>query len=297
MDGLELVLTRDPEAFAGSAGEFLAGRPERNVAATILERILSGQYAEPGPLFAYAIDEDGELRLAVLRTPPWPLLVSDLDPVHAPELVDRWLSVDPELPGASGLPQASRAVAAAWQTRVGGQTRCRMQTLLHSLEQVVDPPRPAQGSLRPPRPEERDLIIEWNRAFEREAHVVVSDESGAMVDARLRSGGWLVWDDHGPVSLVGFNPPVAGAVRIGPVYTPPERRNHGYASSAVAAASRRALAGGATSCILFTDVTNPTSNKIYADVGYRAIAEWEEHSFEAGPPAPAAPGPGSPSVD
>src|SRR5579859_4165654 len=142
MDGLELVLTRDPEAFAGAAGEFLAGRPERNVAATVLARLLSGQYAEPGPVFAYAKDEQGELKLAVLRTPPWPLLVSDLDPVHARGLVDRWLTVDPKLPGASGLPEAARAVAAAWQARVGGQTRCRMQTLLHSLEQVVDPPRP-----------------------------------------------------------------------------------------------------------------------------------------------------------
>jgi predicted GNAT family acetyltransferase len=70
--------------------------------------------------------------------------------------------------------------------------------------------------------------------------------------------------------------------RIGPVYTPPELRRRGYASSAVAAVSRQALAAGAQRCALFTDLSNPTSNKIYADVGYRRIADWEEHLFEGG---------------
>jgi predicted GNAT family acetyltransferase len=68
-------------------------------------------------------------------------------------------------------------------------------------------------------------------------------------------------------------------VRIGPVYTPPERRARGYAGSAVAAASRRALAGGADTCMLFTDLSNPTSNKIYAEVGYTPAGSWEEHTF------------------
>jgi len=31
--------------------------------------------------------------------------------------------------------------------------------------------------------------------------------------------------------------------------------------------------------MLFTDLANPTSNKIYEAVGYRRFADWEEHSF------------------
>jgi predicted GNAT family acetyltransferase len=31
--------------------------------------------------------------------------------------------------------------------------------------------------------------------------------------------------------------------------------------------------------MLFTDLANPTSNKIYADVGYRRFGEWEETEF------------------
>jgi predicted GNAT family acetyltransferase len=80
--------------------------------------------------------------------------------------------------------------------------------------------------------------------------------------------------------MVGVNLAVAGVVRVGPVYTPPQLRRRGYAGSAVAAVSRRALAAGAARCMLFTDLANPTSNKIYAEVGYRRIADWEEYAFE-----------------
>lgn len=92
--------------------------------------------------------------------------------------------------------------------------------------------------------------------------------AGGLARERL-----FVWDDHGPASMVSLSPIVAGVTRLGPVYTPPELRRRGYASSAVAAASRRALAEGGRRCALFTDLSNPTSNKIYDDVGYRRIAD------------------------
>jgi predicted GNAT family acetyltransferase len=89
-----------------------------------------------------------------------------------------------------------------------------------------------------------------------------------------------VWEDEEPVSMLGVHPAVAGVVRIGPVYTPPTKRRRGYAGSAVAAASRRALSAGARRCMLFTDLANPTSNKIYAEVGFRRVGAWEEFALD-----------------
>ena len=31
--------------------------------------------------------------------------------------------------------------------------------------------------------------------------------------------------------------------------------------------------------MLYTDLANPTANKIYAEVGYRRFGDWEEHAF------------------
>ncbi len=99
-----------------------------------------------------------------------------------------------------------------------------------------------------------------------------------------RPGGAFLWEDAGePVSLVAHSPAVAGVPRLGPVYTPPSHRRRGYAGTAVALLSRRLLDAGAPCCMLFTDLANPTANRIYAEVGYCRVSDWEEHGFS--PPA------------
>src|SRR5437879_4955178 len=97
-------------------------------------------------------------------------------------------------------------------------------------------------------------------------------------DAQELVERWLEEDPSVP-GVTGV-PQVAGTARIGPVYTPPEHRCHGYASAAVAAACRAALARGAHQCMLFTDLANATSNRIYAAVGFRRVGDWEEIEFK-----------------
>ncbi len=72
--------------------------------------------------------------------------------------------------------------------------------------------------------------------------------------------------------MVGATPPAFGVSRVGPVYTPLSGRGRGWASNAVAAVSRTLQAQGARVC-LFTDQANPTSNRIYADLGYRPVVD------------------------
>jgi predicted GNAT family acetyltransferase len=277
---VRFVLTRDAEAFAASAEGFLADRVERNVLATVLLKARDGHFARHGSLFAFGLDEDERVCAAALRTPPWPLLASDLDASSADELIELWLSRDPDVPGVSGQSATARAVADAWGRRTGGRSHCRMREAMHSLTEVYDPPRPARGRLRVATNSERELLTGWEEAFAREADVGIGSEAEHVVATRLAEGSQFVWDDDGPVSTLVLSPAIAGTVRIGPVYTSPERRCRGYASSAVAAAARGALAGGAQRCMLFTDLANPTSNMIYATVGFRRFADWEEYAFQ-----------------
>jgi predicted GNAT family acetyltransferase len=147
---------------------------------------------------------------------------------------------------------------------------------------VTDPPRAGAGHLRPAASDQTDLLVAWWRAFEIEAGVArAGTDVVAVVERRVRKHRFWVWDDDAgrPVAMVAANPAVAGVVRLGPVYTPPQHRRRGYAGAAVAAVSRQALQDGALRCTLFTDPANPTSNKIYAEVGYERLADWEEHEF------------------
>ena len=122
--------------------------------------------------------------------------------------------------------------------------------------------------------------MRWWREFFAEAAPLEPDDAEQAVAARCEDGSMHVWEDGGvPVSLICARPTGNGYGWIGPVYTPPELRRRGYAGAGVAAASRRLLAAGASPCMLFTDLDNPTSNKIYHQVGYRRFAEWEQHRF------------------
>lgn len=281
MAELRFELTRDVEEFASRAESFLAARIERNVAATILINIRGGHPAiGEDRLFACGVDADGTLRAAALRTPPWPMLVTEMNEPDAGGLLDVWLDADPSLPGVNGLASASRAVAAQWSARTGRRTRLKMAQAMHVLDRVTDPPRPAAGELRAADPADRELLAEWMRAFTEEAGIPGAEHAAEIVAAQLMRGRLFVWFDAQPASMIATSPTVAGVTRIGPVYTPPELRARGYASSAVAAVSRQALAAGSQRCALFTDLANPTSNRIYADVGYRRIADWEEHAFD-----------------
>ena len=275
---MKLTLTRDAEEFGVRTGDLFESRVECNLIATVSAGVIAGRYPRSEPLFAYGT-ENGVVRFAALRTPPWDMLATDIDQATADEFVRRWLQADPGLPGVGGPAQAARPIATAWTKRTGGTARCRMRELAYVLERVTGPAKPATGSLRHAREDERSLMLEWMEAFGRESGAVPEERAEVIVDARAADQGLWVWDSDGPVSMLGTAPPVAGTVRVGPVYTPPEHRRRGYAGTAVAAASRQALDQGARRCLLLTDASNPTSNKIYAEVGYCRVGEHEEWEF------------------
>ena len=279
---MKFVLTRDAEEFAGRTRELLDSRYHYNLMAAILAGVLAGRYRNTAPLFAYGL-ADGETKFGAMRTPPWDVLATDIEGDAARDFVRTWLAEDPGVPGVSGPPTATRPIAEAWAELIGGTTRCRMRELAYVLERVSDPPRPAPGQLRPAEDDELPLMLEWMKAFARETKALPEDRAQMIVDTRVADRTLFIWDHGGPVSMLGTTLPIAQSVRIGPVYTPPEHRRRGYAGSAVAAASRQALAQGARRCILYTDLTNPTSNKIYSEVGYRRFGEHEEWEFDRSP--------------
>lgn len=273
-----ITLTRDPGEFAQATRALFDSRVECNLMATVLAGVLAGRYASGAPLFAYG-PADGEVTWAALRTPPWDMLTTEIPLKTVAELVRRWLDEDPELPGVNGPAATTGTIATVWVAQTGGEVSCRLREAAYVLDEVRDPPRPAPGELRLALEAERPLMRDWMRAFARESKALPEDRAPWIVDTRAAEGGLWVWDHGGPVSMLGTAPLIAGTVRVGPVYTPPERRRRGYAGTAVAAASREALRRGARRLTLYTDLSNPTSNKIYAEVGYRRTGEHWEWGF------------------
>ena len=71
----------------------------------------------------------------------------------------------------------------------------------------------------------------------------------------------------------------AHGVRVGYVYTPPAFRRRGYATATVFHLSQLLLESGRNFCCLYTDLANPTSNAIYARLGYRPLCDVVDVNF------------------
>jgi uncharacterized protein len=82
------------------------------------------------------------------------------------------------------------------------------------------------------------------------------------------------------VSMCGYGGRTPHGIRIGPVYTPPDLRGRGYGSAVTALVTKEQLDGDRDHCFLYTDLSNPTSNKIYMQIGYEFVCDSAEYAFE-----------------
>lgn len=238
------------------------------------------------PYFAVVKNAAGEVVGAMMRTLPCNLLLS-----RAPENAVSAMAVAVRaeynaLPGLVAPTEIAASFAGEWQVLSGQPHHRAHAERIYALSHVT-PPSPVTGGARRCVETDRDLLIAWNRAFAADAGL--RDDPGADaqgVDARLRAtpetGGLWLWEVDGKrVSLAGYSGPTAHGIRISPVYTPLEHRGHGYASANVAALSQWLLRRGRQFCFLFTDLANPTANKIYAQIGYRPVCDVDEYAFLA----------------
>ncbi len=268
----------DLATFAERALPFLERDPVRNNSAysLIAERHLGGWPTEPDALWISVTDDAGELIGLALWTPPYPAVqLTDLPHDAVLAVADHLAASHPDLPGVSGPVAVARGFALRWATLTGAVVAPTASRRLFQLDHLRMPAR-VPGRLREAGPADRDVLTRWSAAFRQEAMPdQPPTDPAAPIDARLSRGGMLwLWEvEDRPVSGLWFNLPAAGVIRISGVYTPPEHRRRGYASACVAAASRVALDRGAVSCVLNTDLANPTSNRIYQAIGYRPVRD------------------------
>jgi predicted GNAT family acetyltransferase len=270
--------------FLGAARDFLAAREaEHCLLFGLTSTIASHPEVYPDPRF-WTVQEAGRVVAAALWTPPHNLLLAQVDE-------PRWLtalaaevlaSEDP--PGVLGPTAAARSFADAWAVRTSRSPVCVMQERIFRLDRVI-PPRPAPGHCREVEERDRALLTAWCAAFNAEALPdSPAPDPAEAADRMLRRVGRVayLWEDAGEaVALAGAAGPTPRGIRIGPVYTPPDRRGRGYASNLVAEVSQRQLASGRSFCFLFTNLANRTSNHIYQTIGYAPVVDVDQYRFPA----------------
>jgi predicted GNAT family acetyltransferase len=283
---MEVVRLEDPAAFLAEAEPLLLDDEARhNLILGIAGNVRDGLYEDFG---LWLVRDGREVAGAALRTRPYNLILAR---PRSPEALDTLAEAvaDEKLPGVVGAEPEVHEFAELWTHRTGVAARTNMRQGVYALQKVEPTPTVA-GSARVATEEDRELAVHWWIAFAEEAlHEGGPGRERAeeTIDYRLssRNSGILLWEDRGrPVSIAGWGGATANGIRIGPVYTPPELRGHGYATALTAELSQRLLdgrlfEGGRSFCFLYTDLANPTANAIYERIGYVRIADSAEIVF------------------
>jgi hypothetical protein len=292
--GLRVERFATAPAFLGAAGAFLG---EREAEHNLIFGICSNLTADPGfpaaPPYLAAVRSGDRVVAAAIMTPPWNLVLSCTDddkavPALAADLDAAGISV----PGTVGPIEPAHAFADIWSRAHGLSSQLAVAERIYRLERVV-PPAGVSGHARIATEADRDLLIEWVGDFMDEALDRAREDAEELVDRSFRTAArtWYLWEDGEPVSVAASGGPTPNGIRIGPVYTPPDRRRHGYGSAVTAATSQAELDKGRKFILLFTDLSNPTSNKIYQQIGYEPVIDVDQLTF-----APANAGDGSPKT-
>lgn len=275
--------TDDVERFANAAWALLAERPAENtLALTITESLLRGRrYSDEPELFGW-FDEDGETQGAVLYNAPYRLELVVVPDNALAALAHEVRARRADLPGVGGAHEVARRFAELW-TDGSQDWHIEIQQRLYSLTKLRPlEPRP-DGSARVAAIADLDLLDDWSTGFQREVGISFGPKQRDWIRDRIETGLTWLWirNDGTPVSQAGRNPTVANVARVGPVYTPPQHRGQGYGAAVTAACTQDALTRGAHRVVLFTDLSNPTSNAIYQKIGYRPVSDRAAIAFSS----------------
>ncbi len=227
------------------------------------------------PNFMGVFLKNNHAALVLLQTHPQQIILSQIQQLTDRELNEAAeLLQEIEIPGLVGERQTVLYLSQQLANLKNQEASLKMDQRIYRLDKVKKA-SDTDGVLVKARLKQLPLVTEWIEKFMENIGEPVSKEQAAKAgEAFIEAGGLFLWEVNGKyVSMANATRPTAHNITINYVYTPREERKKGYASSCVSTLSQLMLDSGFQTTSLYTDVTNPTSNKIYIDIGYEHVAD------------------------
>lgn len=238
----------------------------------------SDKYKEP--LLLLVGNEVGTVVGSFIMTPPH-YLVSTLkvekEGVHeiVKELHSFCENTGINFPGFLAKKELALQLTHAWCHLTGDRYNVKMNQRIYQLGKVNDIPL-SGGKMIAVRKEHEELLGQWLIGFVEDTGELPLTEEEAVNRSRdmIENEPYVfLWEVDGkPVSMARGARKTENGITVNFVYTPSEYRKKGYASSVVAELSRLLLKDHSF-CSLYTDLDNPTSNKIYMEIGYKPVCD------------------------
>lgn len=288
---MQFKLYADVHAFYNDTYDVLMRHEAQNMIA--LGNIIIGHegkdktdWRDPVNWIMAVISDANGILLTAIMTPPHNITLYATDNKINPKAINCLIDGlrDHEIPGVTTEKNLADYFAREYTARKGLTFKTTMSQRIYELKQV-NPDIKQFGVVR--LLDEKDMYFfpYWSEAFNAASHYGKTEMSipqdAELYHYRLSTKKLYVLEDNGiPVSIAGYTREMHTAIGVTFVYTPPYYRGNGYATSCVAQISQMALDKGFAKCVLYTDLLNPTSNRIYQKIGYTAICDSLMLNFE-----------------
>jgi GNAT superfamily N-acetyltransferase len=275
------VLYDNADVFADDCYGFLSNSEhlemENNLSLGLLERLQNKEYENP---YMLAVKNSaGAVSLTALLTEPYNLVLAKGDEKAIPILIEGLRNGGIIFPGILGPADIADNFAVEWNAYNEPSLRPFLTLLFYAVTNVKMPENPS-GFFRSATEDDISWMEDWLVQFAIDAGLSEHEQrrNPEKTLKRIREKRLFVWEKNGsPVSIAGYVPLTKSGVRVHSVYTPPAERGNGYASACVASLSQYVLDNGIKWASLFADASNPTSNKIYKNVGYKQRCMYHEY--------------------
>lgn len=241
------------EVWARHAHKLAESEARYNLILGLLDR----QRRRPEPIHFYSFDRPGAL---AIQNPGRNLVLGAL---LKEEIVQLAQSLD-NIPGVVGADDTAQWFA----------EKANQPFLLEKDQRIYEikmPPKHPKvpGFARRLEARDRDYFHKWMFGFHEEA----TPHDPALTEEKIwdimRERFFYVWENEGQIrGMAGIVRETPNGSVVGPVYVPPEERGHCYGEAVTAALTELIFSRGKASASLYTDASNPVSNKIYERIGY-----------------------------
>jgi len=272
-----IVSDKNAFEFLAQAGPILYKNEPLNSLMIGLCEALNTTMSSPSPRFFRILRGYDTVACAVQIPPVNNLILSEMADEDIANLARHLVDHKIAVPGVVGPVRECDTFAGLWMSLKGMSIAQSVPQKLYILKKVIHPQN-ISGKMREAVATDHKLLAEWAFAFAKETlpiHEVGDAKHWQNFTEKVIANqfGFLWIVDSKPVAMNFVARPTKNGISVNYVYTPPLLRGRGYASAVVADSSQKMLNSGKKFCVLYTHADNPTSNKIYQNIGYTYYAE------------------------
>jgi hypothetical protein len=283
MSSIQILFDQNKVAFAKEVTPFL----EKNEAVNAM--MLGMCFALSEGAFAdkefglIRILNNKELTSVAIKAPNSSLVLTFISDEELNALINTLVEKSIEVPKILGPLEVCKKFSQIWSEKMNLTSKLSMKQKIYQLDKVNDLER-VDGAMAQADDRDKKILVEWYMAMVKEAipdDKMSLEEAQEWVDRKIAANELFLWiQNEWQVSMAALVGATRNGIRISAVYTPPDLRRRGIATSLVANLSQYMLDQGTQKCFLYADQMNPTSNSIYQKIGYNPVCESALYLFE-----------------